>query len=314
MKRDDPGQRSLFDLEEPYHIVVENKPASPVIERTLDFGILKKGIIEHNAEPHVTATAACKAMRYGEVIHFREFIKRLDKTEEWGLLSYHTMSIRSGKGRRHYVDEPILTEKQLVIVCMQSRLPNMAAVRSQIADVFLAWKHGRLIAADAETETKLLDATDRAITAAPELMDALAALAANDNKRHAELIERLDTLKDLIKQQTDTGRKDFSKKQKDLYARVLDKFYGGLDPVIGQFKLTDGNGHLLEHPAVELDHNNGLRWDTRTANGWPLSPEAHKLKTSGVDCRTEFDDFQKKRLKLEENEVAADADKQPELF
>lgn len=305
MKREVPGQPSLFDLLEPEHVAADKSTAQPVMR---EFNANLLAIIDHNGEPHVTATAACNAIRYGEVIHFREFIKRLDKNEQWGDLSYRTIHVRTKNGARHKVDEPILTEKQLIIVYMQSALPHMAFVRSKIADVFIAWRHGRLTAADAETETKILDSTDQAFNAAPEAEELLAKLvAANDNALKAGFADLKQFLRE---QQPERDRKDFSKKQKDLYARVLDEYYGGLDPVIGKFKLTDGKGHLLEHPAVELDHHNGLRWDNRTANGWPLSPEAHKQKTTGNVFHLDFDRFQQKRLELEQRE-AADADKQP---
>lgn len=146
---------------EPHKVVDSPPPRQSPFEPAL------LEIMEHEGEPHITTTSACNAMHYGEVIHLREFIKRLDKVEQWGLLSYCTMPIRSGKGRIQIIDEPLLTEKQFTIVCMRSNQPNMAVVRSLIADVFIAWRRGRLRAADAQTEVQLQEATDRAIDEMP---------------------------------------------------------------------------------------------------------------------------------------------------
>lgn len=188
--RHQDGQASLFNDDEMKNQQLHPlNNSSPPPRPPFDSALLQR--IDHNGEPHVTATSACEAMHYGSPRHFREFIKRLNTTEQWGSLSYRATMITVGKGARISIEEPLLTEKQLVIVCMRSDQPNMAEVRSLIAEVFIAWRHGRLRAADAHTEVRLQEATDQAIDAMPsffawcqEIMDT--GKAARDAKRAAE--------------------------------------------------------------------------------------------------------------------------------
>lgn len=51
---------------------------------------------------------------------------------------------------------------------------------SIIADILIAYGHGRLRPVDAETETHLLDSMDKAFDAAPALMTMLAGLGRQD--------------------------------------------------------------------------------------------------------------------------------------
>ncbi|HXI40977.1 MAG TPA: hypothetical protein VNH19_17525 [Candidatus Limnocylindrales bacterium] len=301
MKRDDPRQISMFDAE-PDPVTVKRITASAPRE----FDSRKLQIIDDQGDGCVVENSLGEALGYAEAKNVQRLIDRLEKRPSWGSSRHRVALIVAGKGARREVRQRLLTEKQVILVCMACELPNIDEVQSLIADVFIAWRHGRLTAVDAETTTTLTDATDAAFNAAPELMNQLAALAANDNK----IVQMLETITEAVIHPK--GRRHFSKEQRDLYARVLDRWYGGVDPAIGRFKLTDGSGHLLEHPAVEVDHYNDLSHDNSTENGWPLSPEAHQRKHARENFRADFDKFQKHRLELEQIE-AADAKKQPEF-
>jgi hypothetical protein len=182
-------------------------PAPPKIVKSIErpFDPTRLCVSEWNGEGYVTATDACAAISYGEVIHFREFVKRLNKSEQWGLLSYRAIPIRSGKGGVQLVEEPYLTEKQLAIIYMRCDLPNMAEVRSLIADVFIAYKNGKLRPADAKTETYLLGSTDRAIDAAPEAMSLIS--KTHDGVKNTN--EKLDRLEKYLVETHDKLQRSF---------------------------------------------------------------------------------------------------------
>jgi len=292
----DPRQRSIFDfgVEEPE----QPNPASDAPPITA-FDPAKLRITEHHGNPYILDIDLARALGYAEPRMIRRLIKRLLSHKGWGTALHRVTLFHAGNGAQGEVIEYLLTEKQVCLICMRSELPDIEDVQSQIADVFIEWQHGRLRPIDAKTETKLLDASDRAYISSPEVVGLLAKLVANDNDRKQDLAD----IKLYIQQQTDAGRKDFSKQQCDLYARTLDRFYGGLDPGGGQVKLTDGMGHLLPHPAVEVDHYNGLRGDNRTVNGWPLSPNTHKRKTAGEGFGEEFNVFLKRLRAVLESEA-----------
>lgn len=108
---------------------------------------------------------------------------------------------------------------------------------------------------------------------------------------HAEKIQSLDKR---ISRVEKTIRRDPSEKQVKLLASVVFKYYGGMDPALGNSRCVDPVGRRLPH--TEVDHWNGLRHDNRITNLWLIHADAHKQKTAGRIFHLEFQLFQS-RLK-----------------
>lgn len=89
--------------------------------------------------------------RLGEVLGFarprdlRQLIKaNLDELMTHGPSRRVTAMVEIGSGARRAVEEYHLNEAQALLVCMFARTEKAAAVRKQVIQVFLAWRHGEL--------------------------------------------------------------------------------------------------------------------------------------------------------------------------
>jgi hypothetical protein len=146
----------------------------PAAERPKErppFDLAKLTITAHDGEPFVLDLDLGEALGYGRADRVKRLIDRLEKRPSWGSMRYRDAMILVGKGARREVRQGLLTEKQVVLVCMACELPNIDEVQSLIADVFIAWRHGRVRAADAQTEVKLQEATDRAYDHVPAMFE-----------------------------------------------------------------------------------------------------------------------------------------------
>jgi hypothetical protein len=175
-----PLQGRLFDDPEP---IVRAAPK----QTTFDISKLKP--TWHEGEPYVLDLDLGQGLNYRDPIQIRQLIRRLKDRPSWGTSYYRDKKSTGGRPPT----EHLLTEKQVVLVCMRSELPNIDEVQSLIADVFIAWRHGKVRAIDTETEVELQEATDRAFDAAPDLMILLGELARAEHAiRAAEAAERAE--------------------------------------------------------------------------------------------------------------------------
>jgi hypothetical protein len=274
-------------------------PPDP-LPRKFELAVIK--ITEHEGQPCVTDTDACQAIAYGQLFHFRQFIRRLDKTEDWGPLSHDAIKVEIGSGAQRTVQRYLLTEKQLVIIYMRCDLPNLAQVRSHIADRFLDWQHGRTRAVDAETEVKGIDSADRAIDAAPGAMDLLhqfapqveatrtaaerAAAEAIETRKTVESTQRtaLETHKELSRV---VQRKNLRVPDRRVFIAVDIDIYHGFCPICFRIKIIDDDGQPIKDTYRE-DH-----W-----SGHPGKRARDQMTLCCNECNEKFESGDGYRLKM----------------
>lgn len=191
MKHHDDRQPSLFD-----DLPVANRDAEPKPATVLPpFDPRLLPITEYDGEPFVLETDLGAQLGYTRADNIKRLIDRLEKRPSWGSLRYRDAMIQIGKGGRRLVRQRLLTEKQLVLTCMACELPNLDEVQSLIAEVFIAWHHGKMRPGDAHTEVKIQEATDQAIDAMPAFFEWSREIqetgrAAREAKRAAERAAR----------------------------------------------------------------------------------------------------------------------------
>jgi hypothetical protein len=137
------------------------------------FDLSKLRVTEHEGVPYVLDLDLAAALNR-PVAYVRQWQRRLKTHAGWGSCFQYEKMIVVGKGAHRFETVNRFTEKQVILICMRSELPNIEEVQSLIADVFIAWRHGKLRAADAETEVKLQEATDRALDDMPSLFTFMA--------------------------------------------------------------------------------------------------------------------------------------------
>lgn len=106
--------------------------------------------------------------------HFRQIRELIERHYETlatrGKLSQHTTVLgRRGPAAEVY----LLNRKQALFIIAQSGADNAGELVWLMVEVFDAWLDGKLRPADAQTETAIIAAADRAIDAAPELVQQL---------------------------------------------------------------------------------------------------------------------------------------------
>lgn len=207
---------------------------------------------EYRGGIYVLDVDLARAIGYTEPRDIRKMLRRLEAHPGWGS-SCHRGTNSGGRGRPG--TEWLLDEKQVVLVCMQSRLPDIGDVQSLIADVFLAWGHGRLRPADAETEVELQEATDKAIDKSPDFMSMFVYMKEaqrenRDNYRRLEI--KID---DIVR------RRDAPACNVEIYERVVRDYYGYRCPCCGRVLIYDaaeGEWSYQEDHATDNVRRNHL--------------------------------------------------------
>lgn len=179
MKRRDDDQLQPFLVG--FEPIVVDEP-SP--ERS-PFDPAKLRIIEHEGTPCVLDLDLGQALGYPRPDRVRRLIERLATRKSWGSLRHRDANPSTVGGRPG--TDYLLTEKQVVLTCMACKLPDIDEVQSLIADVFIAWRHGRLRAVDAHTEVELQEATDQAFDEMPTMFAMFQQWQANGDQQRAEL-------------------------------------------------------------------------------------------------------------------------------
>lgn len=93
-------------------------------------------------EPCVQDLRVAEALGYDRTRKVRDLIER-NRPE---LESYGPLAVRYGKSRGQSFSEFFLSEGQALVICALARTDKAAAVRRQLIEVFLAWRHGELTA------------------------------------------------------------------------------------------------------------------------------------------------------------------------
>jgi len=170
--------------------------SEPELRSTRTFDINKLVITPHEGEPYVLDLDLGAALPYREARQIRQLIKRLAVRKSWGRLYYRNTNSTPDGGRPGI--EYLLTEKQVVLVCIACGLPDIDELISLIADVFIAWKNGRLRAVDAETEAALQEQTDRAFDQAPDVMKVVTARIDKAGKAFKQLDRKIGHVRDYL--------------------------------------------------------------------------------------------------------------------
>ncbi|PTS88225.1 hypothetical protein DBR17_04910 [Sphingomonas sp. HMWF008] len=97
-------------------------------------------------EPRVLDLRLGERLGYGKAVRVRDVVRRnIGELECQGEVFRNLRTTSSSGGRPE--TEFYLNETQAVLVCMFARTPVARQVRAQIAEVFLAYRHGRLVPA-----------------------------------------------------------------------------------------------------------------------------------------------------------------------
>ncbi|MGH7027831.1 hypothetical protein [Brevundimonas sp.] len=111
-------------------------------------------------EPRVTALRLAETLGFEREDYVRRLISRhREEVLTWGVLHQTDgkPSARGGRPLKTYW----LTEPQALLVCMFARTEKAAAVRKQVIEVFLAWRHGELDESAARPSHRIPDQWER---------------------------------------------------------------------------------------------------------------------------------------------------------
>lgn len=136
-------------------------------------------------EPRIKDVELGERLKYSRPIRIRQVIQELVKSGKLKDVLFVTDAVKNPEGRGRPGKAFYLTEVQAVIVITNSGTPTANALTQEIAEVFVAWRHGRLGGVDEQRIAALMDSKIAgALTAMQELVMRLlrerSAPAAND--------------------------------------------------------------------------------------------------------------------------------------
>lgn len=200
----------------------------------------------------------------------------------------------------------IVSEGGLYKIIFQSRKP--------IAEAFTNWVVDEVLPTIRKTGSYHADPRAEFLAAIEKLVDPIKGRFGDHDQQLSEHESRLDNHEDrlgLVEGKIidfgDWKRKNFSTRDQRRLARCIDACYGGVDPVTGLHRITDGRGHFLQKIA-EIDHFNNLRHDNRIENALPMHVSTHQRKTKGENFLAAFSEFHRKRLEFENKHSGNQAD------
>jgi len=118
---------------------------------------LKLYDLDNDGEPRVLDTDLAERLGMANSLHIRTNViaRHRDELETYGTLFFEVKKTFGRPSKVYY-----LNEQQALLVVMYSRTEKAAELRREIIQVFHAWRHGRLVPANASTKPALPDFSD----------------------------------------------------------------------------------------------------------------------------------------------------------
>lgn len=211
----------------------------------------------------------------------RKLIERnLEELERYGRCA--TVAQRP-EGGGPEATEYWLNEHQAVLICVLSKTLRAADVRQEVIEVFMAFRHGRIVPA-APTLEQIGSLFEEKLEPVHERMNRI-------EGNVVFLGNRIDAM---------APRHDFTKETRSLWRMVIHALYQDFCPCCRKVKILDDHGEKIPD-GLHYDHFRG-RERNGVDEGWPVCPKCNlQLKNDAAfkeDRRAHFKVFHDLRKQM----------------